>query len=234
MRCNCRCCCRCRLENLIRRIIIESGGTGTPGADGLTPFIGENGNWWIGTIDTGIPAQGIDGIDGLTPYIGDNGNWFVGDTDTGVTAQGPQGEPGPAGTGNLIGLQMQSQNNQNYVINTVLFDTVIYDNSGGAITWDGTAFSLNEQGTYKIDWEVVYDVTNTALTDVSIMFYANNSGYAAAWSPVNANQQGQASGSVLIDTFVLPLSCGLMNPQSETVMLANVPVQANITIVKIA
>ena len=28
------------------------------GADGKTPYIGENGNWWIGTVDTGVRAEG--------------------------------------------------------------------------------------------------------------------------------------------------------------------------------
>lgn len=28
------------------------------GKDGLTPFIGENGNWWIGDVDTGKPSRG--------------------------------------------------------------------------------------------------------------------------------------------------------------------------------
>ena len=31
------------------------------------------------------------------PYIGENGNWWVGGTDLGVQAQGPQGEPGEPG-----------------------------------------------------------------------------------------------------------------------------------------
>ncbi len=26
------------------------------GIAGTTPHIGENGNWWIGTVDTGVPA----------------------------------------------------------------------------------------------------------------------------------------------------------------------------------
>ena len=55
------------------------GGSGTPG---ITPHIGENGNWFIGETDTGVRAEGI------TPHIGENGNWFLGDTDTGVKAQG--------------------------------------------------------------------------------------------------------------------------------------------------
>lgn len=40
--------------------------------------------------------KGSDGHDGITPHIGDNGNWYIGDTDTGVKAQGEPGEPGAA------------------------------------------------------------------------------------------------------------------------------------------
>ena len=35
------------------------------GKDGDTPFIGANGNWWIGTTDTGVKAAGQDGKDGV-------------------------------------------------------------------------------------------------------------------------------------------------------------------------
>lgn len=59
--------------------------------DGETPYIGENGNWWIGGEDTGVYSGGD------TPYIGDNGNWFVGLQDTGVSATGPAGPPGEKG-----------------------------------------------------------------------------------------------------------------------------------------
>ena len=34
----------------------DKGDKGDKGADGLPPFIGENGNWWIGTTDTGVKA----------------------------------------------------------------------------------------------------------------------------------------------------------------------------------
>ena len=37
---------------------------GDDGADGETPYIGDNGNWWIGDDDTGIKAQGVDGSSG--------------------------------------------------------------------------------------------------------------------------------------------------------------------------
>lgn len=89
------------------------GGTG-----GITPTIGDNGNWYLGDEDTGKPSRGEqgtpgapgkdgadgkdgtpgkDGTDGITPTIGDNGNWYLGETDTGVKATGPAGTPGKDG-----------------------------------------------------------------------------------------------------------------------------------------
>lgn len=43
-------------------------------------------------------VMGPTGEDGITPEIGDNGNWVIGGVDTGVHAQGPQGNPGPVGS----------------------------------------------------------------------------------------------------------------------------------------
>lgn len=84
--------------------------TGADGQDGQTPAIGANGNWWIGGIDTGIPATGIDGSDGqngqdgLTPYIGSNGNWWIGTTDTGIKAAGTNGTAGQDGADGKNGM----------------------------------------------------------------------------------------------------------------------------------
>ena len=41
--------------------------------------------------------DGEDGKNGLTPHIGENGNWWVGDTDTGVSAKGDKGDKGDTG-----------------------------------------------------------------------------------------------------------------------------------------
>lgn len=49
---------------------------GADGADGAPGAAGADG------------APGVNGKDGVTPHIGDNGNWFIGDTDTGVLAKG--------------------------------------------------------------------------------------------------------------------------------------------------
>ena len=56
----------------------------------------------------------LTGPSGASPYIGENGNWFVGELDTGVQAQGaqgpkgeqgPQGAQGPKGDQGLQGVQ---------------------------------------------------------------------------------------------------------------------------------
>lgn len=70
----------------------KDGKDGRDGRDGATPYVGGNGNWFIGDKDTGVPAQGKDGKDGLTPRVGDNGNWWIGDKDTGINAQGKDGQ----------------------------------------------------------------------------------------------------------------------------------------------
>ena len=61
------------------------------GSNGKTPFIGENGNWWIGETDTGVKAAGTDGIKGEKGDQGEKGE----KGDKGDT--GAQGEKGDAG-----------------------------------------------------------------------------------------------------------------------------------------
>lgn len=54
----------------------DPGEAGQNGADGLTPFIGSNGNWWIGTADTGVSASGS-GASGLPAVTAaDNGKFM--------------------------------------------------------------------------------------------------------------------------------------------------------------
>lgn len=64
------------------------GPQGPKGDNGLTPSINVNGDWWIGDIDTGVPAQGPKGDTGPQGAKGDPGP---------QGARGFQGEPGPPG-----------------------------------------------------------------------------------------------------------------------------------------
>ena len=54
-----------------------------------------DGEWQ--TIFDFSTVETVKGDPGDTPYIGANGNWFIGDTDTGVKAQGDKGDTGAAG-----------------------------------------------------------------------------------------------------------------------------------------
>ncbi|MDR0850774.1 MAG: hypothetical protein LBN07_04880 [Christensenellaceae bacterium] len=38
----------------VERITVSDGKDGVNGQDGLTPYVGENNNWWIGETDTGV------------------------------------------------------------------------------------------------------------------------------------------------------------------------------------
>ena len=71
------------------------GKDGTNGADGITPSIGDNGNWYLGTNDTGKPSRGEKGDTGEKGEKGDTGatgpQGLKGDT-------GPQGPKGDAFT----------------------------------------------------------------------------------------------------------------------------------------
>ena len=89
------------------------GQAGKDGKDGLVPYIGANGNWWLGDTDTGVKASvkgdkgdsGQDGKDGITPQlkIGDDNIWYVsydgGQTwvSLGVKATGADGKDGVNG-----------------------------------------------------------------------------------------------------------------------------------------
>lgn len=94
----------------------DKGDTGATGADGITPTIGANGNWYLGTTDTGKPSRGekgdtgasgapgkdgtngSPGADGITPTIGTNGNWYLGTSDTGRPSRGEKGDKGDPGS----------------------------------------------------------------------------------------------------------------------------------------
>ncbi|MCL2370643.1 MAG: hypothetical protein FWC80_05400 [Firmicutes bacterium] len=86
-----------RIEQLERDLEEARELNGLPGLPGQTPHIGGNGNWWIGSTDTGVRAEGQDGNHGQTPQI-IGGYWWVGGANTGIPATGPQGSTGPSGT----------------------------------------------------------------------------------------------------------------------------------------
>lgn len=71
------------------------GPKGDPGDDGLTPHIGDNGNWYLGDTDTGNPSRGETGPQGPQGETGATG------------PSGPQGETGPQGPAGPAGADGQ-------------------------------------------------------------------------------------------------------------------------------
>lgn len=61
---------------------------GKDGEAGETPKIGDNGNWWIGSVDTGIKAEGVDG-----KSVSIQGSY---DSEAELKAAHPKGSPGDA------------------------------------------------------------------------------------------------------------------------------------------
>lgn len=79
-------------------VTIEDGADGAPGKDGADGLNGKDG---ADGKPGAAGADGAKGADGITPTIGTNGNWYIGSTDTGKPsrgATGAQGTPGKDGS----------------------------------------------------------------------------------------------------------------------------------------
>ena len=130
-----------------------NGINGSDGADGNTPFIGENGNWWIGETDTGVKAAGIDGADGVDGEKGDKGD--KGDPGE----KGDKGDPGEKGDKGDAGQNGGSSGyfyGTGYVPSTHLSDGAVplyyreMHNRGGIISYNGTTLRLKKGHTYNV------------------------------------------------------------------------------------
>lgn len=75
------------------------GKEGTAGADGVTPHIGDNGNWYIGSTDTGKPSRGAAGATG---------------------PQGPKGTTGTDGKTPVKGTDYWTAADKQEIVNSVI------------------------------------------------------------------------------------------------------------------
>lgn len=91
----------------IEELLIEDGqlllvftdGTNISTAlpDNPIPYIGDNGNWFVGDTDLGSPAVAE------VPTIGGNGNWIIDGEDSGISAEATNGDDGEDGTNGTDG-----------------------------------------------------------------------------------------------------------------------------------
>ena len=150
-----------------------NGQNGRDGKDGKTPFIGENGNWWIGEIDTAVKAAGIDGTDGVDGEKGDKGD----PGDKGEKGdKGDKGDPGEKGDKGDKGDPGQNGScsgyfcGEGYVPSTHLSDGAVplyyreMHNRGGLISYNGTTLRLKKGHTYSV---CVSGMVNASTNDKS-------------------------------------------------------------------
>lgn len=80
-----------RVDGLSEKL--ENGG----GAAGITPHIGDNGNWWIGDTDTLKPARGEQGLQGVRGERGEQGERGLQGLQGAAGVKGDKGEKGLQG-----------------------------------------------------------------------------------------------------------------------------------------
>lgn len=85
------------INALNARVDELDGKVGTGGGNGLTPHIGDNGNWWIGDTDTLKPARGEQGLQGVRGERGLQGERGLPGADGAKGDKGEQGERGLTG-----------------------------------------------------------------------------------------------------------------------------------------
>lgn len=84
------------LVDAINEAARTGGGAGSMDlrvADGYVQYSTDSGSTWQNLI----AVADLEGADGITPTIGPNGNWFLGAEDTGKPSRGATGSPGKDG-----------------------------------------------------------------------------------------------------------------------------------------
>ena len=183
-----------------------NGQNGSDGADGNTPFIGENGNWWIGETDTGVKAAGTDGTDGIDGEKGDKGE--KGDAGQNGSCSG-YFHASNGGTGASFNQPLQ------------LFEDC---NSGGLFVWDranrtvtlkaGHTYSISFSGSVCIShdmggwYSVVLKGRQGILNDTLIERYMNDADNSRVWMPFAFNRIYNAGSDIVLQYEFIQLTPG--------------------------
>ena len=203
------------------------GKDGADGADGNTPFIGENGNWWIGETDTGVKAAGIDGTDGVDGEKGDKGD--KGDPgekgDKGDNGdKGDKGDKGDAGQNGGCARYFHASNGgtgASFNQPLQLFEDC---NSGGLFVWDranrtvtlkaGHTYSISFSGSVCIShdmggwYSVVLKGKQGILKDTLIERYMNDADNSRVWMPFAFNRIYSAGSDIVLQYEFIQLTPG--------------------------
>ena len=155
------------------------GTPGTNGKDGKDGAPGTNG---------ANGANGLDGKDGSTPYIGNNGNWYIDGVDTGKPSRGPQGPQGPAGSsgegGGNTNVYVDEENKrivfvvgeQSSVASPVLYSpaensstmTLTQNNTTGTILVNGDNLSADVKVSTSLPFRIKRTDADTFAQDITL------------------------------------------------------------------
>ena len=83
-----------RTEMILKQFGGGAGSMDLRVADGYVQYSRDGGMTWTNLI----AMADLKGADGITPHIGDNGNWYLGENDTGKPSRGATGAKGEPGT----------------------------------------------------------------------------------------------------------------------------------------
>ena len=106
-------------QNLIAVAELK-GAKGNPGVDGVTPHIGDNGNWYLGTTDTGKPSRGATGAKGDAGATGPAGPAGAPGKDGTRGEKGDKGEPGAPGKTPVRGTDYWTAADKQEIVNSVI------------------------------------------------------------------------------------------------------------------
>ena len=166
----------------------ENGANGSPGKDGqngITPTIGENGNWYLGDEDTGKPSRGEKGDKGDTGSAGPAG------ADGTPGTNGQDGSPGEDGFSPTI-VENENNDESTYKLDittkTGLFTTPNLKGGGEAGGGTGTSDYAELSNKPKINnVEVNGELASSDLGLVDV-----NQGSDNAFKYMRVNAQGKS------------------------------------------
>lgn len=113
----------------------KDGVDGSPGADGLTPTIGENGNWYFDNVDTGKPSRGLQGEKGTAFQYSDFTSEQL------AALKGEPGAKGETGVGIATCNLFYQYSNSNVTPPTGSWTTVIPSSATGEYLWTRIQFT---------------------------------------------------------------------------------------------
>lgn len=146
----------------------DPGAAGTPGSNGVTPHIGDNGNWYLGATDTGKPSRGAIGAPGKDGNPG---------------APGKDGAPGiyygttpPTGDTHPVWIDPDGDHDDGG-----LLPAVTAADNGKVLRVVNSAWSAEDMPTSGTDM----GITGAAVGQIAKITAVDESGVPTEWAPVD-------------------------------------------------